>query len=46
MMKAPYIPMTTTFRDLHGIKVDVAFIENNQVPCSHLKGYSGTGLGD
>ena len=46
MIKAPYIPSTTTFRDLHGIKVDIAFIENNVVPCSSLKGYSGTGPGD
>lgn len=46
MIKAPYIPTTSVFRDVHGIKVDIAFIENNQIPCSQLKGYSGTGSGD
>jgi len=46
MMKAPYIPTDTTFRAVYGIKVDIAFIENNQLPCSSLKGYSGTGPGD
>jgi len=46
MIKAPYIPSDTTFRYIHGIKVDLAFIENNQIPCSQLKGYSGTGPGD
>jgi hypothetical protein len=43
---APYFPVTTTFRDVYGLKVDRAFIENNYVACSGLKGYSGTGSGD
>lgn len=46
MIKAPYIPSDTTFRDVYGVKVDIAFIENNQIPCENLKGYSGTGPGD
>lgn len=40
MVKAPYFPTDTAFCDVYGIKVDIAFIENNQVPCSELKGYT------
>jgi hypothetical protein len=46
MVKAPYFPITSTFKDIFGIKVDIAFIENNGLDCSLLKGYSGTGPGD
>lgn len=46
MIKAPYIPSDTTFKGVHGVKVDTAFIETNYLPCEHLKGYSGTGSGD
>ncbi|TVY78317.1 hypothetical protein LSUE1_G003884 [Lachnellula suecica] len=46
MIKAPYLPSDSTFRGVHGIKVDVAFVENNAIPCEQLKGYSGTGSGD
>jgi hypothetical protein len=35
-----------SFRGVSGIKVDVAFIENNQVNCTSLKGYNGSGPGD
>jgi hypothetical protein len=45
-IKAPYIPTDTTFTNLHGIKVDIAFIENNGIPCSNLKGYHASGSGD
>jgi hypothetical protein len=40
MVKAPYFATDTTFCDVYGIKVDIAFIENNLVPCSELKGYT------
>ena len=46
MVEAPYFPTTSTFKNVFGIKVDIAFIENNGVSCSTLKGYSGTGSGD
>jgi hypothetical protein len=46
MVEAPYFPTTRTFKNVFGIKVDIAFIENNGLPCSTLKGYSGTGSGD
>jgi hypothetical protein len=46
MVEAPYFPITSTFQNVFGIKVDIAFIENNGLPCSTLKGYSGTGSGD
>ena len=43
---APYLPSHSNFTGVYGIKVDIAFIENNLVSCSSLKGYSGTGSGD
>ena len=43
---APYLPSDSTFTNIYGVKVDIAFIENNLVSCSSLKGYSGTGSGD
>jgi len=48
-IKAPYFPSDsseTTFRGVHGVKVDTAFIETNYLPCESLKGYHGTGSGD
>ncbi|MCJ1401129.1 hypothetical protein MMC11_004341 [Xylographa trunciseda] len=43
---APYLPTAMAFTDVYGLKVDRAFIENNYMACSSLKGYSGTGAGD
>ncbi|CAG8980920.1 hypothetical protein HYALB_00003779 [Hymenoscyphus albidus] len=43
---APYFLGGAKFKNVYGIKVDVAFIENNMVPCQDLKGYHGTGPGD
>ncbi|KAG9238671.1 hypothetical protein BJ875DRAFT_24797 [Amylocarpus encephaloides] len=47
-IKAPYahVPNDRTFRNVFGIKVDVAFLENNYYECETLKGYHGTGSGD
>ncbi|RDL34585.1 uncharacterized protein BP5553_07713 [Venustampulla echinocandica] len=36
---APYLPTTSTFKNVWGIKVDLAFLENNLLPCGDLKGY-------
>jgi hypothetical protein len=35
---APYLPVDSFFPDVHGLKVDIAFIENNMLKCSSLKG--------
>jgi hypothetical protein len=35
---APYLPKDSYFKDVSGIKVDIAFIENNMLPCESLKG--------
>ena len=43
---APFLPEDTTFTNVHGLRTDIAFIENNLVPCASMKGYSGTGSGD
>jgi hypothetical protein len=45
-IKAPYLPSNSSFKGIYGIKVDVAFVEYPETPCSSLKGYSGTGSGD
>lgn len=48
LVKAPFLePMKDrAFKNVYGIKVDVAFLENKLVPCKDLKGYHGTGPGD
>ena len=38
MVAAPYLPTNSFFENVYGLKVDVAFIENNDQPCSSLKG--------
>lgn len=43
---APYLPTTTAFAGVYGLKIDRAFIENNYESCSSLNGYSATGSGD
>jgi hypothetical protein len=47
-IKAPFFQKDkdTQFLGVAGIKVDVAFLENNLVPCKSMKGYHGTGSGD
>lgn len=35
---APYLPVDSFFQGVHGLKVDIAFIENNMLNCSSLKG--------
>jgi len=47
-VKAPFLrkDRDSKFHGVEGIKVDVAFLENNLVPCRDLKGYHGTGVGD
>ena len=42
----PYLPSSSTFMNVYGLRTDIAFIESNNVPCENLKGYSGTGSGD
>lgn len=42
----PFYSSATTFSNVWGYKLAQAFIEHNSVPCSSLKGYSGTGSGD
>lgn len=34
----PYLPVDSFFPGVHGLKVDIAFIENNMLECSSLKG--------
>ena len=35
---APYLPADSFFPDVYGLKVDIAFVENNMLKCSSLKG--------
>jgi hypothetical protein len=35
---APYLPTDSYFEGVHGLKVDIAFIENNLLDCETLKG--------
>jgi hypothetical protein len=35
---APYLPQDSYFQGVYGLKVDIAFIENNMLDCSSLKG--------
>ncbi|KFY13814.1 hypothetical protein V491_06265 [Pseudogymnoascus sp. VKM F-3775] len=37
-ISAPYLPSDSVFRNVFGLKVDVAFIENNLLDCESLKG--------
>ncbi|OBT89193.1 hypothetical protein VE02_01667 [Pseudogymnoascus sp. 03VT05] len=37
-ISAPYLPSDSTFRNVFGLKLDVAFIENNLLDCPSLKG--------
>lgn len=37
-ISAPYLPSDSTFRNVFGLKLDVAFIENNLLECPSLKG--------
>ncbi|MCJ1284784.1 hypothetical protein MMC26_004120 [Xylographa opegraphella] len=43
---APYLPTAMEFTGIYGLKIDRAFIENNYMACSRLKGYTGSGSGD
>ena len=36
-VSAPYLPVDSFFPDVYGLKVDIAFIENNMLNCSSLK---------
>ena len=38
VISAPYLPSDSTFKNVFGLKVDVAFIENNFLDCPSLKG--------
>ncbi|KFY29153.1 hypothetical protein V493_02513 [Pseudogymnoascus sp. VKM F-4281 (FW-2241)] len=38
-ISAPYLPSDSTFTNVFGLKVDVAFIENNFLECSSLRGF-------
>ncbi|KAH8594816.1 hypothetical protein B0O99DRAFT_496951, partial [Bisporella sp. PMI_857] len=40
-IKAPLLPTSQKFKNVFGIQVDVAFLENNYLPCEQLKGYNG-----
>ncbi|KAG9035616.1 hypothetical protein FRB95_011022 [Tulasnella sp. JGI-2019a] len=40
---AQYLPKTTTFTNVLGLKLDTAFVENNYLSCASLKGYSYQG---
>ena len=42
-VQAPYLPTRSVFRDVWGIKVDVAFLENGDLSCETLKGYTFNG---
>ncbi|KAL9056146.1 MAG: hypothetical protein Q9162_003107 [Coniocarpon cinnabarinum] len=42
----PFFLETTTFKNVYGIQVDNAFIENNYKSCQSLQGYHGAGSGD
>ncbi|KFX90932.1 hypothetical protein V490_06193 [Pseudogymnoascus sp. VKM F-3557] len=37
-ISAPYLPSDSTFTNVFGLKVDIAFIENNLLECESLKG--------
>ncbi|KFY63313.1 hypothetical protein V496_04027 [Pseudogymnoascus sp. VKM F-4515 (FW-2607)] len=37
-ISAPYLPSDSTFKNVFGLKVDVAFIENNFLECQSLQG--------
>lgn len=37
-ISSPYLPSYSIFRGIYGVKVDIAFIENNLLDCSTLKG--------
>ncbi|KFZ18836.1 hypothetical protein V501_00990 [Pseudogymnoascus sp. VKM F-4519 (FW-2642)] len=37
-ISAPYLPSDSTFRNVFGLKLDVAFLENNLLECPSLKG--------
>jgi hypothetical protein len=37
-VSAPYLPSDSAFKDVYGLKVDIAFIENNMLDCSTLRG--------
>ncbi|EHL03329.1 hypothetical protein M7I_0546 [Glarea lozoyensis 74030] len=47
-IKAPFFQKDrdSQYLGVAGIKVDVAFLENNLVLCKSMKGYHGTGSGD
>lgn len=38
-ISTPELPSESAFQDIYGVKVDIAFIENNLLDCSTLKGY-------
>ena len=37
-ISAPYLPRDSTFNNVFGLKVDIAFIETNALDCPSLKG--------
>ena len=37
-ISAPYLPSDSRFNGIYGLKVDIAFIENNLLDCLSLKG--------
>lgn len=37
-ISSPYLPSDSTFTNVFGLKVDVAFIENNFLDCPSLRG--------
>lgn len=43
---SPFVPKTTLWKGVKGIRATTAFLENNFLPCEQLKGYAGTGEGD
>ncbi|KAG6986513.1 hypothetical protein G7Y79_00079g100310 [Physcia stellaris] len=43
---SPFLPKTTLWKGVKGIRATTAFLENNFLPCEQLKGYAGTGEGD
>jgi hypothetical protein len=42
---APYLPTDMAFSNVYGLQTSIAFIENNLLGCSSLKGYRFDGGG-
>ena len=45
-LSPPVVPSQVVYSGVHGVAATTAFIENNYMNCSTLKGYGGTGSGD